>query len=60
MLQDLEKEKRTGIDAINGMVVRLGKKHKVPTPMNAFLSPSIRKAERCSWTTTGTSRGKTA
>ncbi|HPW65398.1 MAG TPA: ketopantoate reductase C-terminal domain-containing protein, partial [Candidatus Omnitrophota bacterium] len=54
------KEKRTGIDAINGMVVRLGKKHKVPTPVNAFLSPSIRKAERCSWTTTGTSRGKTA
>ena len=34
MLQDLEKGKRTEVDAINGQVCRLGKAHGVATPYN--------------------------
>lgn len=34
MLQDLEKNKRTEVDAINGVVSTFGRKVGVPTPMN--------------------------
>jgi 2-dehydropantoate 2-reductase len=34
MLQDLEKDKRTEVDAINGVVSRYGKEYHVPTPYN--------------------------
>jgi 2-dehydropantoate 2-reductase len=34
MLQDLEKNKKTEVDAINGVVSAFGSKVGVPTPMN--------------------------
>jgi len=34
MLQDLEKGKRTEVDAINGVVSQYGKDYQVPTPYN--------------------------
>ncbi len=34
MLQDIRSQKRTEIDALNGAVVALGKKHGVETPIN--------------------------
>jgi len=34
MLQDLEKGKRTEVDAINGVVSQYGKDYRVPTPYN--------------------------
>jgi 2-dehydropantoate 2-reductase len=34
MLQDLEKEKLTEVDMINGYICKLGKKYGVPTPTN--------------------------
>lgn len=34
MLQDLERQKLTEVDAINGQVSTLGRAHGVPTPMN--------------------------
>lgn len=37
MLQDIEAGRRTEIDAINGEIVRLGRVHKVRTPVNASL-----------------------
>lgn len=37
MLQDMEAGRKTEIDAINGSIVREGKKHHVPTPVNEVL-----------------------
>ena len=34
MLQDLEKGKKSEVDAINGVVSAFGRKVGVPTPMN--------------------------
>lgn len=34
MLQDMERGRKTEIDTINGSIVREGKKHGIPTPVN--------------------------
>jgi 2-dehydropantoate 2-reductase len=45
MLQDIEKGSRTEIDSINGLVVRLGEEHGVPTPVNRVLVAGIKGIE---------------
>ena len=42
MLQDIERGRRTEIDAINGAVRRIGKEAGVPTPYNELLTRLIR------------------
>lgn len=37
MCQDIIKKKKTEIDFLNGKVVELGKKHKIPTPFNKMM-----------------------
>ncbi len=46
MLQDLERGRRTEIDAINGCVWRYGRAAGIPTPVNAALTRIIRFRER--------------
>jgi 2-dehydropantoate 2-reductase len=46
MLQDLLAGRRTEVDALNGMIVELGERHQVPTPLNAMLATLVRLAER--------------
>jgi 2-dehydropantoate 2-reductase len=46
MLQSLEKGSLTEIDFINGAVVRAGKKHGLPTPVNESLVACIKGIER--------------
>jgi 2-dehydropantoate 2-reductase len=46
MLQSLEKNSITEIDFINGAVVRAGKVHRVPTPVNETLVACIKGIER--------------
>jgi 2-dehydropantoate 2-reductase len=46
MLQSLEKGSVTEIDFINGLVVRAGQRHGVPTPVNATLVACIKGIER--------------
>jgi 2-dehydropantoate 2-reductase len=45
MWEDLEAGRATEIDWINGEVVRLGREHGVPTPVNSTLVELIRQAE---------------
>ena len=45
MLQDLKRGKPCEVDAINGVVCRYGKNHRVPTPINDRIVEIIRKAE---------------
>ncbi len=46
MLQDVRRQRRTEIDAINGAVVRAGEAAAVPTPTNAVLATLIRGLEQ--------------
>jgi 2-dehydropantoate 2-reductase len=46
MLQDIERGRRTEIDAINGHVVARGSRHGVPTPTNAVLTRLVHARER--------------
>jgi len=46
MLADLEQGRRTEIDAMNGAIVRLGKKFKVKTPVNRLLMKLIKEKEK--------------
>lgn len=46
MLQSLEKGSITEIDFINGAVVRMGRKHNIPTPVNQTLVAAIKGIER--------------
>lgn len=46
MLQDLQKSKRTEIDALCGAIADLGKKKKVSVPVNARLAQMIRDREK--------------
>jgi 2-dehydropantoate 2-reductase len=46
MLQSLERGSITEIDFINGAVVRWGRRHGVPTPVNATLVSCIKGVER--------------
>jgi 2-dehydropantoate 2-reductase len=46
MLQDLERGRRTEIEAINGCVWRYGREAGIPTPVNATMTRLIRFRER--------------
>jgi 2-dehydropantoate 2-reductase len=48
MLQDVEARRETEIDFLNGGVVRFGREHGVPTPLNDGLTALIKGLER-SW-----------
>ena len=45
MLQDIEKGKKTEVDAINGVVSKYGRKVGVPTPMNDMVVDIIHRIE---------------
>ncbi len=45
MLQDIERGKRTEIDAINGRIVEIGKKHGIKTPVNSALVALVKGLE---------------
>lgn len=45
MCQDMEHRRRTEIDFINGAVVRLGEKYKIPTPCNRTICALIHAKE---------------
>ena len=46
MLMDILKKRQTEIEAINGGIVKLGKKHGIETPVNASLAALIRIIEQ--------------
>lgn len=46
MLQDIEKNRRTEIDSINGAIVALGEKYGVKTPYNELLCELVKAKER--------------
>jgi 2-dehydropantoate 2-reductase len=48
MLQDVEARRQTEIDFLNGGVVRFGREHSVPTPLNDAVTALIKGLER-SW-----------
>jgi 2-dehydropantoate 2-reductase len=50
MLQDVEAKRQTEIDFLNGGIVRFGREHGVPTPMNEAITALIKGLER-SWAT---------
>jgi 2-dehydropantoate 2-reductase len=50
MLQDVEARRQTEIDFLNGGVVRFGREHGVPTPLNEAITALIKGLER-SWAT---------
>lgn len=45
MLQDFRRGRRSEIDFLNGAIVALGKKHGLPTPVNAFVTELIKALE---------------
>ena len=42
MFQDILRGRKTEIDFLNGRIVELGKRHKIPTPVNEVLTQLIR------------------
>jgi len=48
MLQDVEARRETEIDFLNGGIVRFGREHDVPTPLNEAVTALIKGVER-SW-----------
>ena len=54
MLQDLERGRRTEIEAINGCIWRYGREAGIPTPVNATMTRLIRFRERTARTTSTT------
>lgn len=46
MLQDVEAGRRTEVEMLAGTVIQLGRRHKVPTPLNEWLYGEIRAIER--------------
>jgi len=46
MLVDVMAKRKTEIDFINGAIVRLGKKHGIPTPVNETLVAAVKGLER--------------
>lgn len=46
MLQDVKRGKRTEIDAINGVIVRIGRENGIDTPVNRTLYTLIKTIER--------------
>jgi 2-dehydropantoate 2-reductase len=51
MLQDVAAHRATEIDLLNGAVVRLGREHGVPTPLNQTIADLVTAVEQ-SWTLT--------
>jgi 2-dehydropantoate 2-reductase len=49
MLQDVEARRETEIDYLNGGIVRFGREHGVPTPLNEAILALVKGLER-SWT----------
>jgi 2-dehydropantoate 2-reductase len=49
MLQDVEARRQTEVDYLNGGIVRFGREHDVPTPLNAAITALIKGLE-ASWT----------
>jgi len=49
MLQDVEARRQTEVDYLNGGIVRFGREHGVPTPLNAAVVALIKGLEH-SWT----------
>jgi 2-dehydropantoate 2-reductase len=45
MLQDIQRQRRTEIDALNGAIVKLGEQHGVNAPINRFLTSLIKSLE---------------
>ncbi len=45
MLQDLDRGRRTEIDAITGAIVRTASKHGIPVPLNQALSAIVKARE---------------
>ncbi len=45
MLQDIENNKKTEIDALNGAIVKLGEKHGIAIPVNYLLTALIKALE---------------
>jgi 2-dehydropantoate 2-reductase len=50
MLQDVEARRTTEIDYLNGGIVRFGREHRVPTPLNQAIWALVKGVED-SWTT---------
>ena len=48
MLQDVEARRRTEIDWLNGGIVRFGREHGVPTPLNEAIVALVKGVEQ-SW-----------
>ncbi len=48
MLQDVEARRRTEVDYLNGGIVRFGREHGVPTPLNESIWALVKGVER-SW-----------
>ena len=46
MLQDVERGRRTEIDAITGAILRSAERHRLPVPLNALMYSLIRGLER--------------
>lgn len=44
-LQDIERKNKTEIESLTGVVVRLGKEHNVPTPVNSMIYKLIKVKE---------------
>ena len=49
MLQDVEAQRRTEVDYLNGGIVRFGRERGVPTPLNAAIQALVKGVE-ASWT----------
>ncbi|MGE5390935.1 MAG: ketopantoate reductase family protein, partial [Deltaproteobacteria bacterium] len=45
MLQDIQRGRRTEIDALNGAVIELGRQFKVDTPVNAVITALLKSKE---------------
>ncbi|QGG47154.1 ketopantoate reductase family protein [Heliorestis convoluta] len=45
MLQDIQRGRRTEIDALNGAIVGLGKKHGIQTPVNEVIATLVKAKE---------------
>jgi len=46
MLQDIESGKKTEIDFINGAIAKIGKRHRVKTPLNSMLTVLVKGMEK--------------
>ena len=59
MLQDVEARRPTEVDYLNGGIVRFGREHGVPTPLNEAVMALIKGME-ASWTLSSSSHAVTA